>query len=136
MKELRSEIYDIEEREYDRANSENPMFHSKHEGFCILLEEFCEFVDDADILSEAVRDLWEGVYKDNRTEATAKQIEMIAIEAACEAVQVAAMARKYVESNNMVSGMNISPDLWELLKHNKDLRKMVKMTYKKGVENE
>lgn len=134
MKELRKEIYDIEEREYDRANAENPMFRSKHEGFCILMEEFCEFIDDADILSDAIRDLWDGVYRDKSTDAIAKQVEMIAIEAACEAVQTAAMARKYVESNNTLQGMNISPDLWELLKNKKDLRKMVKMTYKRGVK--
>ena len=132
MNELREEIYNIEENEFTRANKASPMHHSKHEGFAVLLEEYCELSDEMDALDSAMRDLWNNLYRDRGTEIIARQVEMIAIEAACEAVQTAAMARKYNESNKSTPEMNMSPDLWELLKSKKELRQMVKLTYKRG----
>lgn len=85
--------------ELEAANRTNPPFHSPHEGYAVLLEEIEEAkaeLQDAEVCRAM---LWGCVKQDlsNKAMGYAQRIENHAINLAAEAIQIAAMARKFTE---------------------------------------
>lgn len=72
----RNEIIGLVNIEIDLANSKYPAFYSTHEGYAILKEELDE--------------LWDEIKTSKETNANMLQVN--------EAIQVAAMAIKFIES--------------------------------------
>lgn len=101
MKELRSSIVKAELCEYDRANAEHDFFSSNHEGYSVLLEEFDELIDECTEIREFLSCIWGKIKVDELDiKRICEKLEFRAINAACEATQVAAMARKMIASQN------------------------------------
>lgn len=101
MKELRSSIVKAELCEYDRANAEHDFFSSNHEGYSVLLEEFDELIDECTEIRECLSCIWDNIKVDELDiKKICEKLEFRAINAACEATQVAAMARKMITSQN------------------------------------
>ena len=69
-------------------------FNSDHEAFAVILEEFCESKEELAIISECLYGMWRSVRQDNKNGDVLTDIERHARRLACEAIQVAAMARK------------------------------------------
>lgn len=94
------EIELLVNKELVTANRNNPQFHSPHEGFAVLSEEVDELTNDIKVIRLINETLWDKVKKDSvpKTEHidTAKMIMKNAGNAIKEAVQVAAMAQKYI----------------------------------------
>ena len=102
MKELRSEVRSLVQIEMERANETFPLFHSDHEGISVIREEYKEAAADGECLQHLVNMLEESVFCDMSLEvreSRAYEAEREAIELACEAIQTAAMLRKFTESH-------------------------------------
>lgn len=102
MKELLKEMKDATRAELKRANRANPLFRSNHEGFGVIIEEMYE-ADLAGKKTKAVGARFvKAIFEDDDLNATvrAKRIRENALYAACEYIQVAAMAEKFVISSN------------------------------------
>ena len=98
MEKLVQSVKAVIKEEYDRAAEKYGCVHSSdHEGFAVLLEEFEETTDEIAVLNDRIPKLWKLVKGDGsdsyKTEIL-KEIQDSAMLAACEAIQVAAMAYK------------------------------------------
>jgi hypothetical protein len=94
---MEEKIKQLIEEELARANEKFPPFHSAHEGWAVLLEEVEEVRQELDTVSDLMDCLW-GYVKENLPENQsykASQIKVGAIKLFQEAIQVAAMARKF-----------------------------------------
>lgn len=89
----------------EAAKNYGRAFNSMHEGFAVLMEELAEASENMVRLEDdAMQDLWCAVREDDAEGAkmAAVGVEKFALHLACEAIQVAAMARKMqktIESN-------------------------------------
>ena len=93
MTKLKSEVRTLISRELERANQDNPQFHSPHEGYAVLLEELDEVEVEFNRLKLCVGFLWERIKHD--IPADPVLVRVTAERLACEAIQVAAMAQKF-----------------------------------------
>lgn len=82
--------------ELNRANELHPAFASAHEGWAVLLEEIRELSSE----THAIEDMHQLAFADVMQDRSACDgitcVYETAIRAACEAIQVAAMAKKYI----------------------------------------
>lgn len=85
------------EEELEAANVMHTVFHSPHEGYAVLLEEVEETHAELIDMEVSMKNLWGCVKQDNGGggAAWARDIESRAVHLAAEAIQVAAMARKF-----------------------------------------
>ena len=96
MDTLRNEVDQIVPRELERANKKFPQFHSDHESWAVILEE----VTEAEVEMKTIRGNIDGMFDLVRNNVDAKwvaeKMEYAAINLACEAIQVAAMCKKFL----------------------------------------
>lgn len=98
MQKLINEVKESIEKEYGRASAKFGLTnHSDHESYAVLLEELHEAHEEMDRVCRFTNEFWEQVRK-NESDAsklnTCIAIERSAMLAACELIQVAAMAKK------------------------------------------
>lgn len=95
MKLLLQEVKGLEENELKRCNDQYPLFISNHEGYAVILEEFeetmVEYIQGKEILEE----LWKAVKGNEPTIAHSKALENAMLNLASEAIQTAAMCKKF-----------------------------------------
>lgn len=97
---LLNEVNGLIATELSRANEQHPMFHSDHEAWAVTREEYMETEDALKQLEYELR------YTDymTRHDNTKDMVERVgklrdcALHVACEAIQTAAMAEKWLES--------------------------------------
>lgn len=83
------------QNELDMAAEDNgEHFASDHEAFSVILEECCESKEELSVILECLHGMWRSVRQDNKCGDILTDIERHARRLACEAIQVAAMARK------------------------------------------
>ena len=97
MKELLREVENVMRGELNRANEKRGLFKSEHEGGFVILEEVQEADTETKRVKVAFAQLAEHIFKDEYKQASrsAKKLREAALFAACEYIQVAAMAEKY-----------------------------------------
>lgn len=99
MKELQKAITQLVDEEYNRAAAKFGKKHnSSHEAYAVIKEELEEAKDEYISADIALDNFWKCTKRDNicETKQLARFIEERAIKAACEFVQVAAMAQKAI----------------------------------------
>lgn len=83
------------QNELDMACEDNgDSFSSDHEAFSVILEEVAESKEEMYIIIDCMHGLWRSVRDDRKNGDILADIERHARRLACEAIQVAAMARK------------------------------------------
>lgn len=82
--------------ELTRANTLHPPFASAHEGWAVLLEEIRELASETHAIEEMHQLAFADVMQDRPAGDGIACVYETAIRAACEAIQVAAMAKKYI----------------------------------------
>lgn len=88
--------------ELERANDEFPLFHSKHEAYGVLLEEFIEAHDEWENFVNVISDTGNCAFKDRDEELKhnrmyARQYAMYCI---AELIQCVAMLDKWTQSED------------------------------------
>lgn len=97
MDAVREDIKQLVTKELAAANAKFPQFRSLHEGAAVLLEEIEELREEVREINGRYETLWNCVRGDEYGSGDAAEtIKFHAIRAAVEAVQVAAMAEKFL----------------------------------------
>lgn len=99
MNAVKEDVENLVQKELEFANQRFPMFRSDHEGAAVILEEIEEAKEEIEELEDNFHNLW-SLVKDNdtRSSACAGWVFTSSVRLACEAIQVAAMAQKFIDS--------------------------------------
>lgn len=98
--QIQAEIARLAEAEHIRSYAiGNDKFHTPHEGYAVLLEEVEETTEEAERFKTHLEILWIYILQNNQVQALkmAERMYKTALAAAYEAIQVAAMAEKYLQ---------------------------------------
>ncbi|MHC1683445.1 MAG: hypothetical protein AB6733_10895 [Clostridiaceae bacterium] len=101
MEELIEALKFVSAKELIRANEKfPPVFSSLHEGHGVLREEIEEATEELEKVLTQIRYIWVNVREDNvhRSLDRITILKKHALNLACEAVQVTAMAEKFINS--------------------------------------
>lgn len=82
------------------ANENYPYFSSDHEGWAVLYEEYLEAMEEIDQITIRIDSLMRSVFANDKTASMldANDIKNHATYLSCEAIQLAAMAQKFIDS--------------------------------------
>ena len=94
---IENDIRALVDKELAAANERFPQFHSEHEGYAVIKEEVDELKEYTDLINNRMIYLWAKIRFNNSYEELVPRIYDDAINAACEAIQVAAMCKKFLE---------------------------------------
>ena len=97
MNAVENDVRALVDKELAAANKQFPQFHSAHEGYAVIQEEVDELKEDMDRINGRIPSLRARVRFNNSCEELVSRIFDDAINAACEAIQVAAMCKKFLE---------------------------------------
>lgn len=82
--------------ELGKANKNNALFHSAHEGFAVLYEEYEEMTEQVNLVKMAIEQMWGDVRRNqnNRLVINTNCLHSAVTETIREAVQLGAMCEK------------------------------------------
>ena len=97
MNAAEPELRKLVDLELEAANRENPPFHSPHEGYAVILEEVEEAGTELASVKQDLKIIWGLICRNEagRMMTWARYLEKTAVHLAAEAIQVAAMAKKF-----------------------------------------
>ena len=100
MEELLDEVEQAMKNELGRANKKHPLFNSLHQAYGVIAEELDEAKESFKYAEEAFDKFFMCMRKDHYNSACdyLEDIRASAIDCAAEMVQVAAMAKKAIDS--------------------------------------
>jgi NAD(P)H-dependent flavin oxidoreductase YrpB (nitropropane dioxygenase family) len=100
MEEIKKEVRKLALEELNRSIEQykHPIFNSLHEGYAVLKEEIEEATEETDRICQKLKLVWHSIKLDQYPGEHIQLIKQYAELLACEAIQVAAMARKFEES--------------------------------------
>ena len=96
MNAVKEQVSALVNRELFFANQKHPAFNSPHEGAAVICEELEEAQEAIDAAAGVYSALWEKVKHDEGADKLAEMLRTKAEEAACECIQLAAMAQKMI----------------------------------------
>lgn len=102
MDAVMEDVKQLVEKELKTANENFPKFCSAHEGAAVIYEELCEAKEAVECADKSFCSLWRYVRHDQPCNGTAEEIYNASICLAIEAIQLTAMAKKFIDSD--VSG--------------------------------
>ena len=106
MNAVKSDVEKLVQKELESANQRFPMFRSCHEGAAVIREEIDEVEYALKRINGAYAELWSTVKNNSKGTQWAHEMNRWAINLAVEAIQVAAMGQKYMDSIGQNQGEN------------------------------
>lgn len=99
MNAVKTDVEKLVQKELESANQMFPMFHSDYEGAAVIFEKIEEAKAELEKIDDNFYNLW-CLVKDNdtRSSTSAGWVFTSSIRLAYEAIQVAAMAQKFIDS--------------------------------------
>ena len=97
MNAVSDDVEKLGAKEPEAATERVPQFHSEHEGWAVMQEEAEELQEECASIEMAMEQLWHRIRDGIPTSLQVALVGQYAEAAACEAIQVAAMARKYLD---------------------------------------
>lgn len=98
MNAVEQDVEKLVQKELESENQKFPVFHSDYEGAAVIFME----LDNAKLQMVRTKERFENVWSFVKHESYSKELTMdlkhCAIELACSAIQVAAMAQKFINS--------------------------------------
>lgn len=94
---IENDIRALVDKELTSANERFPQFHSQHEGYAVILEETDEIKEQLEAAETYLGYMWDRVKHDSPVRSQAENLVLFFSNVACEAVQAAAMAKKFLE---------------------------------------
>ena len=98
MNAVKQDVEKLVQKELESANQRFPMFRSDHEGAAVILEEIEETKDNFIDVEHQFEEMWKCIKRDLSGYPFIERLYVSAIDTACEAIQVAAMAQKFIDS--------------------------------------
>lgn len=100
MNEVKSDVEKLVQKELESANQRFPVFHSDYEGAAVIFEETEEAESEMRGVNRHFASTWYFVKQNERIKAYSyiNKLKNSAVNLACEAIQVAAMAQKFIDS--------------------------------------
>ena len=101
MNEVKSDVEKLVQKELKPTNQRFLMFRSDHEGAAVIFEEIQEAEYEFECVKDRFQELWRSVKCDMSSEWIYEINTVVtnrAVNLACEAIQVAAMAQKFIDS--------------------------------------
>lgn len=97
MNAVEQDVRALVDKELAAANERFPQFHSAHEGYAVILEEVEECGDELSAIYEEQKRTWDAIRGNGDPRDYVFLMMVYAQNLACEAIQVAAMCRKFME---------------------------------------
>ena len=97
MNAVENDIRALVGKELAAANKRFPQFHSQHEGWAVIKEEMEEAEEELAKMKIYLAGAWGNITSDVQANSDIESLKQRAINAACEAIQVAAMCQKFLE---------------------------------------
>lgn len=97
---IKTEVERLLTEECERGINKHGSFSSEHEGYAVILEEVQETEQELEEIKRHLNFAWQYIKQDN-SKASLELVNLIkkkAIFAACEAIQIAAMGEKFIQS--------------------------------------
>lgn len=96
MNAIKDQVAKLVDVELAAANEKFPQFHSGHEGWAVIQEEIEECGDELSEVYIVQKDMWDNIKNNRRIKFNISFMYDHAIKLACEAIQVAAMCKKFL----------------------------------------
>jgi hypothetical protein len=100
MDAVKDDVIKLVSKELKSANEKFPLFSSPHEGYAVIKEEVEEAQDNMSWCIEKLGCIWEDIKHNDNAEIESNWLKEFAIDGACELIQVAAMAQKFMDSQD------------------------------------
>lgn len=104
MNAVKSDVEKLVQKELESANQKFPVFHSDYEGAAVIFDKIQESEYELECIKDRFRELWHDV-KCNMTSEWITELNVVLMKRAtglaCEAIQVAAMAQKFIDSQKV-----------------------------------
>lgn len=97
MNAVEQDVRALVDKELAAANERFPQFHSQHEGYAVILEEVEECEYELTSIYEEQKRTWDAIRGNGDPRDYVFLMMAYAKNLACEAIQVAAMCRKFME---------------------------------------
>ena len=102
MNAIENDVRALVDKELAAANERFPQFHSQHEGYAVILEEFEEMKEQAETAERFLTYMWDRVKHDSPAKSQVENVMLFSENVACEAIQVAAMCKKFLDMHEPV----------------------------------
>ena len=103
MNSVKQEVEKLVQKELESANQKFPVFHSDYEGAAVICEEIEEAEHELKEMQFEFKEMWRSIKLNTGGTAFCDAVLKRSLNLACEAIQVAAMAQKFIDSQK-VSG--------------------------------
>ena len=97
MNAVKEDVEKLVQKELESANQKFPVFHSDYEGAAVICEEIQESEQALENAKTYFHLLWLGIKKNLVHERNIQYLKWYAENLACEAIQVATMAQKFID---------------------------------------
>lgn len=95
IKNTRKQVAKLVTEELRMANRSHAPFNSPMEGYAVIMEEVEELGENYDLVEKLLDKVWRAIRTNEIPALEIVEMENAALDAACEAIQVAAMCQKW-----------------------------------------